>query len=181
MKPIKHTRRIAAPVEFLFDYSQRNSCRMDWDPFVVEVHLHDDHDLPAAGTVVTVRTWCGMGMTCRYIQFRRPECIAIRMTEGPRVLASFGGSWRFESLADGGTQVTFNYAFTLKRSCRCLAPLARLYFSWDMARRLRALRRGAERAFSRYTRHGVLPWQVSDAGTSNSEGNCCNLLREVKS
>jgi ribosome-associated toxin RatA of RatAB toxin-antitoxin module len=163
MNTIKHSRTIAAPVDFLFDYSQRNSCRMDWDPFVSDVQLHDDHDLPSEGVEVTVHTWNKMAMTCRYVQFRRPDCIAIKMLRGPASLATFGGTWRFESLDERSTNTTFNYSFSLKKGLRWLTPFAKLYFSWDMSRRLGALKKGAERAYSKYETHGVLPWLKDDA------------------
>lgn len=161
MNSIKHTLKVNAAADFLFDYSQRNSCRMEWDPFVAEVHLHDDHDLPSEGTEVTVRTWNRMSMTCRYVQFRRPDCIAIKMLSGPSVLATFGGTWRYESINDTTTIATFTYTFSLKNGFRWLTPFARAYFSWDMWRRLRALRRGAELAYSSFQTRGGVPWVVS--------------------
>lgn len=163
MNTIKHTRTIAASADFLFDYSQRNSCRMDWDPFVAEVRLHDEHDLPSEGTEVTVRTWNRMSMTCRYVQFRRPDCIAIKMLRGPRALETFGGSWRFDTIDCGTSKATFIYTFTLKKGLRWLTPFAKLYFSWDMWRRLRALSRGADRAYSNFEARGIVPWVTSHA------------------
>lgn len=147
MPPIKHTRQIAAPAEFLFDYSQRNSSRLEWDPFVAEVTLHDGGDYPGEGSMVTVNTWNRMSMTCRYVRYRRPDCIAIKMIEGPRLLENFGGSWRFDGISSQSTRVTFTYAFTLKPGWKWLTFVARCYFSWDMWRRLRALQRQAESAF----------------------------------
>ncbi len=160
MNTIKHTRIVKVPADFLFDYSQRNSCRMDWGPFVAEVHLHDDTDLPAAGTEVTVKTWNRMVMTCRYIQFRRPDCIAIKMLRGPWALASFGGGWRFEPVEPKETRASFSYSFTLKIGLRWLTPFAKAYFSWDMRRRLKALQSGADRAYRDYEDKGVLPWSI---------------------
>lgn len=158
MNTIKHTLTVRVPADFLFDYSQRNSCRLDWDPFVTEVHLHDDRDLPSEGTEVTVKTWNQMAMTCRYVQFRRPDCIAIKMLQGPRPLATFGGGWRFEPMEPKETKASFSYSFTLKAGLRWLTPFAKAYFSWDMRRRLRALKHGAERAYALFEDEGVLPW-----------------------
>lgn len=163
MSTIKHTRMIAVPADFHFEYSQRNSCRLDWDPFVTSVELHDAHDLPSEGTEVTVHTWNRMSMTCRYIQFRRPECIAIRMLDGPRSLRTFGGSWRFNEIRNGFTLTTFTYAFTLHRFAAFLTPFAKLYFRLDMWRRLRALQQGAERAYPDYSRTGHTPWALTQA------------------
>ena len=163
MKTIKHSRKIAVPAEFLFEYSQRNSCRLDWDPFVSGITLHDDHDLPSEGSEVTVHTWNRMSMTCRYIQFRPPECIAIKMLRGPKSLKTFGGTWRFEKGSDGATIATFVYGFSLQQWMRFADPLAKLYFSWDMWRRLRALQRGAERAYKEFTGSGRIPWLDASA------------------
>lgn len=163
MNTIKHAQTIEAAADFLFDYSQRNSCRLNWDPFVREVHLHDEHDLPAEGTEVTVRTWNLMAMTCRYVQFRRPDCIAIKMLRGPGALATFGGTWRFEPIGASTTKATFVYTFTLRRGLGWLTPWARWYFSWDMKRRLRALRLGAERAYGNFQTRGDVPWMTVPA------------------
>lgn len=163
MNTIKHTRKIAVPADFLFDYSQRNSCRLDWDPFVSSVVLHDRHDLPSEGTEVTVHTWNRMSMTCRYVQFRRPECIAIKMLSGPKPLRTFGGTWRFEATDSHTTSTTFVYSFTLHTWLRLFEPLARLYFRWDMWRRLKALQSGSERAYSSYRSSGLLPWTPEPA------------------
>lgn len=157
MNTIKHSRTVHVPADFLFDYSQRNTCRLDWDPFVTEVHLHDEGDLPSEGTEVTVKTWNQMAMTCRYVQFRRPDCVAIKMLRGPKPLSTFGGSWRFEPTEAEITKATFAYSFTLKRGLRWVTPLAKVYFSWDMWRRLRALQRGAERAYIAFEEKGVVP------------------------
>ena len=165
MNTIKHSREIQAPVDFLFDYSQRNSCRLDWDPFVTQVDLHDCHDLPEEGTEVTVHTWNRMEMTCRYVQFRRPDCIAIKMLKGPKALKTFGGTWRFAAVSADRTAATFTYSFTLLHWLRLLEPFAKLYFRWDMWRRLRALQRGAERAFLAFTASGVTPWIAAPAHT----------------
>ena len=160
MATVQHSAVIATDADFLFEYSQRQSCRLAWDPFVASVALHDGGDMPQRGTEVTVRTWNRLTMTCEYVQFQRPSCIAIRMLRGPSFLRVFGGTWRFEPLSRNSNRTTFSYSFEIKPmlGAALISRAARLYFSWDMKRRLHALRRGAEAAFLRYESTQELPW-----------------------
>ena len=158
MTAIRHTRSISAPIDFLFDYSQCKSCRYQWDPFVSKVYSHDKQDLPQLGTQVTVWTWNHLQMTCRYIQFQRPTCIAIQMTSGPSILKAFGGTWRFNAKDIATTEITFAYSFVLIPRLKGLTPFAKIYFSWDMRRRLNALAKHGAAAYAQFIQSGRAPW-----------------------
>jgi hypothetical protein len=104
---------IAAPTADLFALSQDYTHRLRWDPFLREARLLDGAQSAALG----VRAWCvahnGLGMETVYVSFQPPTVVAIKMTRGPRIIASFAGSWRFSALpADDGqphAHVVFRY------------------------------------------------------------------------
>jgi ribosome-associated toxin RatA of RatAB toxin-antitoxin module len=137
---------IRAPAAALFDLTQDYDRRLDWDPFLREARLVGG----AAEAGVGVRAWCvarsGLGMETEYVSFRAPEVVAVKMTRGPAILASFAGSWRFKELGGDQTEVTFRYS--LRAAPRALAfalePILRLVFRRDVRQRLKALKRAVE-------------------------------------
>ena len=126
----------------VFVLTQDHSRRLEWDPFLRSAELVDG----AAGPAVGVRAWCvarsGLGMETEYVAFKPPRVAAVKMTRGPWILESFGGTWEFVASGAGATSVTFRYQFRMRP--RWLAwliePVARRWFSWETRRRVIALR-----------------------------------------
>ncbi|MEN9936848.1 MAG: hypothetical protein RLZZ387_3427 [Chloroflexota bacterium] len=137
---------IEASAEDLFDLTQDYGRRLLWDPFLKEARLVGG----AAEAGVGVRAWCvsrlGMGMETEYVSYRRPRVVAVKMTRGPAILASFAGSWRFFELAPRRTRVVFRYALTARPSWLrpVLDPVLARVFDNDIADRLRDLKHVAE-------------------------------------
>src|SRR5215510_12372824 len=100
---------IRAPRAALFDLTQDYDRRLEWDPFLSEARLVGGARVAGVGA----RAWCAaygfMGMETEYVSFRRPDLVAVRMTRGPTLLASFAVSWRFAELSEDQTRVTFRY------------------------------------------------------------------------
>lgn len=146
MPTIERAIEIGASAEELFDLTQDYGRRLLWDPFLREARLVGG----ATEAGVGARAWCvsqlGMGMETEYVSFRRPRVVAVKMTRGPAILASFAGSWRFQELAPGRTRVIFRYALTARpaRLRRLLDPILCRVFANDIADRLRDLKRVAE-------------------------------------
>lgn len=141
---------IAAPAADLFALSQDYQHRLRWDPFLREARLLDG----AQSVEVGVRAWCvahnGLGMETVYVSYQPPTVVAVKMTRGPRIIASFSGSWRFsELLADAGqsrTRVVFRYqvAGNPRWLSFLLDPLLAAIFRRETQRRLLALKRAVE-------------------------------------
>lgn len=137
----EETAVVDGPPEEVFAMTQDYARRLDWDPFLREAILLDGATAPGVG----VRAWCvsrsGVGMETEYVSFNRPRVTAVKMTRGPRMLASFAGTWEFEPVEGGKTKVTFRYL--LRARPRWLAwalePLARRWFARETRLRVRAL------------------------------------------
>lgn len=146
MPTIEREIEINASAEALFDLTQDYDRRLLWDPFLKEARLVGGATEAGLG----VRAWCvsrlGMGMETEYVSFRRPRVVAVKMTKGPAMLASFAGSWRFFPLAPGRTRVVFRYALTARPPWLrpLLDPILARVFEKDIADRLRDLKRVAE-------------------------------------
>lgn len=154
-RTIERALDIEASATWLFDLTQDYTRRLDWDPFLVVAELRPPPKAkPASQTApeaelragVGMRAWCvsrfpRWGMETEYVTFKRPDVVAIKMTQGPRMLSKFAGSWRFDE-RDGATTVTFRYHF--ETSPALLAPFAVRLFAWDMAKRLEGLRAYAD-------------------------------------
>ena len=146
MPTIEREIEIDAPAEALFDLTQDYDRRLLWDPFLKEARLVGGATEPAVG----VRSWCvsrlGMGMEAEYVSFKRPRVVAVKMTKGPAILASFAGSWRFFEVAPGRTRVVFRYALTARPAWLrpVLDPILARVFDNDIADRLRDLKHVAE-------------------------------------
>jgi hypothetical protein len=141
---------IAAPAADLFALSQDYPHRLRWDPFLREARLLAGAESAAVG----VRAWCvahnGLGMETVYVSFQPPTVVAVKMTRGPRIIASFAGSWRFIALpANAGharTRVVFRYQVTGRPRWLSflLDPLLAAIFRWETRRRLLALKCAVE-------------------------------------
>lgn len=128
---------IDAPAPWLFDIMQDYDRRLLWDEFLSEARLVGG----AREAAVGVRAYCvdksSRGMETEYVSFKRPTRVAVRMTSGPWMFASFAGSWGYEPAGEG-TRVTFRYHMQLRPRWlgswgdRALAG----FFSRDMERRL---------------------------------------------
>ncbi len=134
---------IDAEPDALFALTQDYARRLAWDPFLKEARLVGDATSPGVG----VRAWCvarnGLGMETRYVSFNPPSACAVEMTRGPWFFRSFAGSWRFERIGSGRTRVDFSYSLVGRP--RLLSGLLRRAFASGSRRRLRALKRAAER------------------------------------
>lgn len=126
----------------VFALTQNYERRLSWDPFLTSAVLLDGATVPGVG----VRAWCvgrhGIGMETEYVSFNPPRVAAVKMTRGPKLLASFAGAWEFEPAPGGETTVTFRY--NLRARPRWLAwalePLARIWFARETRLRVVALR-----------------------------------------
>jgi hypothetical protein len=119
----------------LFGLTQDYARRLQWDPFLRSATLLDGD--PEAG--LGVRAYCvahsGWGMETEYVSFHPPRCCAVKMTKGPRLLARFAGSWRFQEVAPGQTRVSCCYH--LRARPRWLAWLLTPPVGWIFARQMR--------------------------------------------
>src|SRR5262245_15419593 len=98
---------IGAPAEALFALSQDYGLRRAWDPFVRKMRFLDGASEAAAGVRVWVRAWNGLTMEVRFVGFRPPGAVAMKMTRGPWFFRRFAGTWLFKPHPSGATEVTF--------------------------------------------------------------------------
>jgi ribosome-associated toxin RatA of RatAB toxin-antitoxin module len=142
MPIVEHTAEVDGAIEDVFDLSQSYALRLRWDPFVKGQRLLDGAD--RAGRDVRTETLSRhrLRMVTRYLTFRRPTLVGMKMEEGPWFFRTFSGSWRFEPLAPDRTAVAFRYNFACRP--RALAPVAerigRWYLGRDIRRRLAAFK-----------------------------------------
>jgi ribosome-associated toxin RatA of RatAB toxin-antitoxin module len=137
----EHSAVVDAAPEVVFALTQNYSARLSWDPFLREAVLLNGATEPRVG----VRAWCvarsGIGMETEYVSFKPPRIVAVKMTRGPKLLETFGGTWEFTPVDGGRTKVTFRYQ--LRARPRWLAfliePMARRWFSRETRMRVVAL------------------------------------------
>ena len=133
----------AEPAE-LFALTQDYNRRLEWDPFLKIAELHGE--APGVG----VRAWCvaknGLGMETEYVSFNPPKTTAVKMTKGPRIIGSFAGSWRFQTVAPGRTRVIFRYHLEAapRQLGFILNPIMRVIFTHDVGKRLKGLKKTVE-------------------------------------
>jgi hypothetical protein len=135
----------ASPGE-LFALTQDYTRRLEWDPFLRSAELLNGARAPGVG----VRAYCvarsGLGMETEYVSFNPPRTAAVKMTRGPRVIARFAGSWRFDTVAAGQTRVRFCYNLSgrPKWLSWLLTPILARVFARDTRKRLAALKAAVE-------------------------------------
>ncbi len=137
---------VAKPADELFWLSQDYSRRLEWDKYLAEAYLVGNHAAAAVGVESFCKNKGGSILVSKYISFSPPTHAAVQMTSGPWVLSKFGGTWRFEKLADGHTRVRFIYNFKARPSVLkwLLEPIIGAIYRRDMTRRLQAFKHWAE-------------------------------------
>ena len=131
----------------LFALTQDYARRLEWDPFLRSAELIGG----ALAVGIGVRAFCvarsGLGMETEYIALSPPHIAAVKMTRGPKFLASFAGTWRFEEVAPGRTRVRFRYHLQANPLWLSwlLSPIMTWVFAKDTHKRLVALKTAVER------------------------------------
>jgi hypothetical protein len=157
MAIIESRTTINAPIEHVYRVSQDYSVRYDWDPFPENISVvAGNPDSLAVGTRVQVKSKLGMGMQVEFVQVAPPTRAAVKMVQGPWFLAKFAGAWIFKAdMAGGRTEARFRYVIVAKPALLrvLIEPLAFLYFSRVVARRLAGLKAYCELNSANVTSH----------------------------
>ncbi|NUP13861.1 MAG: SRPBCC family protein [Polyangiaceae bacterium] len=148
---------IDAPRTWLFDTMQDYGRRLEWDSFLARAALVGGAEHSGLGVSAECVDHAGRAMITEYVSFKRPERVAVKMTKGPWMFASFAGSWVYRELAAGRTEVTFRYSMELRPRLlgalgdRALAGI----FSADMKRRLASAKERLEGMYAAELRRGA--------------------------
>ena len=137
----EHTTVLDATPEVVFALTQNYSERLTWDQFMRQAVLLNGATEPKVG----VSAWCvarlGIGMETEYVSFTPPRIAAVKMTRGPKVLETFGGTWEFTPVGAVRTKVTFRYQLRARPHWLAwlIEPVARWWFSRETRIRVAAL------------------------------------------
>lgn len=112
---------VSPDVAFIVSQSQP-PLRYRWDPFVKEQRLLDGATRPGKGVKTFTRSRHGFKMISQYLAYNPPRQVGMKMVEGPWFFRSFSGGWSFAESADGGTEATWRYTFSVRP--KWLAPIA---------------------------------------------------------
>lgn len=132
------TARVVVPVDAAtaFAVSQTTGdVRLRWDPFIREQRFLDGATSPGKGVRTLTRARVGPSMISQYAAWRPPTSVGMTMTKGPWFFASFGGGWRFKEAADGSTEATWKYTYSIRPSW--LRFIAEPIGQWLLGREIR--------------------------------------------
>lgn len=139
---------IGAPIDVVYRTSQDYSIRYEWDPFPenIAVVSGEPNDL-SVGTQVHIKSKLGMSMLVEFVQVMPPSRAAVKMVQGPWFLAKFAGSWIFQEVSSNATAARFRYTIIAKPALLrfLVEPMASLYFSRVVSKRLAGLKAYCER------------------------------------
>jgi ribosome-associated toxin RatA of RatAB toxin-antitoxin module len=143
---VEHAALVAVGVGDAFELSQSYGLRLEWDPFVKAQSLLDGATIAAKGVRTLTHSRHGLRMVSEYIAFRRPESVAMKMVEGPRIFRLFSGSWHFKTIDATLTEVVFKYHFMCQPPWLnwLMHPPVRWVLGRDIRRRLQAFKTAAE-------------------------------------
>lgn len=134
MPIVKHSVVVRGPIDDVFDLSQSDDLRPEWDPSV--------RSQPGLRNVT-------QGVTERVTQrvtVRRPTLVDMQMVDGPAIVSDFSASWHFAERDDGRVDVAVRYDFTCRPTW--LAPVMDRIGVWylrrDIEHRLEAFRRACD-------------------------------------
>jgi ribosome-associated toxin RatA of RatAB toxin-antitoxin module len=130
----------------LFRLSQDYTRRLEWDPFLRSAKLLGDAHHAGVGVRAVCVAKSGWAMETEYVSFSPPRNTAVKMTRGPWFLDRFAGSWHFDEVEPGYTQVSFRYnlQFRPKWLAWICEPILARAFARDTRRRLRGLKDAIE-------------------------------------
>ncbi|NYG59457.1 ribosome-associated toxin RatA of RatAB toxin-antitoxin module [Nocardioides daedukensis] len=110
--------------------------RLKWDPFIRKQHFLDGATAPGKGVRTLTKARVGPTMISQYAAWRPPNSVGMTMVKGPWFFASFGGGWRFKEAADGSTEATWKYTYSIRPSW--LRFIAEPIGQWLLGREIRA-------------------------------------------
>lgn len=140
---IERTTRVNASAADAFAVSQTTGAlRRSWDPFIHDQHLLDGAERPAKGVRTSTTSRHRLTMISQYTSHRPPTQVGMKMLEGPRFFASFGGGWSFTAVDDVTTDAVWRYTFTIRPPwlARIADPIGVWLLGRDIARRIEAFR-----------------------------------------
>jgi hypothetical protein len=143
---VECTLSVAVPIADAFDLSQSYGLRLEWDPFVRAQRLMDGATAGGVGVRTLTHSRHGLRMVSQYLTYRRPESVAMKMVEGPRMFRLFSGAWHFKPIDADTTWVTFKYHFVCRPAWLhwLMHPIGRWFLGREISRRLGAFKRAAE-------------------------------------
>lgn len=127
--------------EVLHDYDHR----AEWDPVLCEAELLDGHRAAGPGAVCRRRSkphFGGIELESEYVMFHPGALAAVRMTNHPWCLDSFGSCVRHEDTAEGSVATYSANFHSRPRWLRWLMePVMEAVFRHETKKRLEALAR----------------------------------------
>jgi ribosome-associated toxin RatA of RatAB toxin-antitoxin module len=146
MTVVEHSAMVDVGIDDAFDLSQSYGLRLEWDPFVSSQRLLDGAVVAEKGVRTLTLQRLGLRMISEYLTFRRPESVAMKMIEGPRIFRLFSGAWQFKTVEPSKTQVIFKYHFMCRPAF--LSWIVHPFVYWvldrEIRRRLLAFKKAAE-------------------------------------
>jgi len=147
MKTTKFTESITVErtPEVVFDFSQDYTKRLAWDTFLRKADLLFGAKEAAKGVKALCVAKNGYGMVTEYVSFNRPKVTAIKMTDGPYMFKSFLGSWTFNEIAGGRTEVIFLYAYEFRFPFTLISAIIKSKLQREVKKRLLDLKHNIEK------------------------------------
>ena len=146
MPIVEHTAAMRGTPAQLFALTRNETLHREWDPFLRDMRLLNGATQVAVGVREWVRAYTGLGMEVEYVSFSPPHAVAMKMVRGPFFFAQFAGSWRFKTVSETETAVTFRYSFKTrwKKLEPLLDKLIGFVFQRDVRARVLGLKQGVE-------------------------------------
>jgi len=147
MKTTKFTESIIIErvPEVVFDFSQDYTKRLTWDTFLRKADLLFGAKEPAKGVKALCVAKNGSGMVTEYVSFNRPKVTAIKMTDGPYMFKSFLGSWTFNEIPGGRTEVVFLYAYEFRFPFSLISSVIKSKLQREVKKKLLDLKNNIEK------------------------------------
>lgn len=134
-----------AVFDLIHDYDQR----LDWDTMLSEAKLLGGATVADIGVrSLCVGTWKSgfLGMETEYVQFKRGEVAAIKLTKRLPLFERFAATIRHEPLSHNRSRATYIYHFTARPNfaAALLEPIMNKMLKHEVQNRLQALKHNFE-------------------------------------
>jgi hypothetical protein len=131
-------------IESLFDLSQDLKERTKWDYHTQKIEFMGTNNILKKGAMVSTLSKEGIYMETKYIIYKRPFIIAVKMMNKSSVFNSFMGTWNYIPINERSTVLKITYKFNLNFKYLFISKLVKNKIQKNICCKLKDLKTYAE-------------------------------------
>lgn len=137
---ISETETFNRDIKWLFDFTQDFNNRKKWDKQTLEIGFINECKELKKGAKVLTKSVEGVCMETKYLTFKSPNEISIKMINKSKIFKDFIGAWNYSSSDINKTDLKITYSFNLKFPYSVIKHKVSQKIRFNMTKKLRLLK-----------------------------------------